>query len=67
MEQLRALAAYVITETATQDGKVGGPVQMAIITPADGTRELPQNEIDEILTKNERKNTGLQDSFFKEN
>lgn len=32
---LKHLGAYVITETATQDGRVGGPVQMAVITPAD--------------------------------
>lgn len=66
VEQLRALAAYVITETATQDGKVGGPVQMATIKPDEGCRELPQDEIDAIVSKNERKNTSLQDSFFKE-
>src|SRR5206468_2384758 len=30
LEEVKALAAYVITETATQDGKVGGPVQMVI-------------------------------------
>lgn len=36
VDQLKNLAAYLITETASQDGKVGGPVQMATITPQDG-------------------------------
>jgi hypothetical protein len=35
-EQLSSLAAYLITETATQDPKVGGPVRMAQITKEDG-------------------------------
>jgi 20S proteasome alpha/beta subunit len=63
VERLRALAAWVITETASQDGKVGGPVQMAVIQPT-GTSELPSNEIGTIIQKNETKSRSLQDSFF---
>ena len=37
IEDLQYLAAYVITETASQDGKVGGPVQMATRSPWQGT------------------------------
>jgi len=65
VEQLKALAAYVITETASQDGKVGGPVQMAVIT-ATGTTPLSAAEITTIVQKNERKSNGLKDSFFKD-
>ncbi len=63
VEQLKALAAYVITETASQDGKVGGPVQMATISPA-GTLELTADEITKIITNNERKSASLKNSFF---
>jgi len=31
VENLQPLGAYVITETASQDGKVGGPVQLMIM------------------------------------
>jgi hypothetical protein len=57
------LAAYVITETASQDGKVGGPVQMATITPG-GTKELEQPEISSIIKSNEAKSIALKGSFF---
>ena len=66
IEILTALAAYVITETASQDGKVGGQVQMAIITPIDGCKELSNDEIDKILDKNKERSKSLKDSFFKE-
>ncbi len=65
VEQLKALAAYVTTETASQDGKVGGPVQMAAILPG-GTKELKSEEIAAIVANNTKKNKGLQDSFFKD-
>lgn len=60
---LAYLAAYVITETASQDGKVGGPVQMGIVTPK-GSRILSVDEIGKILAENERKNRDLR-GFFK--
>jgi len=66
VEQLRALAAYVITETASQDGKVGGRVQMATITPTAGCQELKPEEINAILVHNQRRSAGLKDSFFRE-
>lgn len=66
VEQLRALAAYVITETASQDGKVGGRVQMATITPATGCQELNQQEVEEIIGHNQRRSAALKDSFFRE-
>jgi len=65
VEILTALAAYVITETASQDGKVGGRIQMAIITPVDGCKELKPEEIDEILEHNKRRSKTLKDSFLR--
>ena len=38
------LAAYCISETATQDGKVGGAIQMAEITKDKGLRAYTKEE-----------------------
>ena len=65
VEQLRSLAAYVITETASQDGKVGGPVRMATIVPSTGCKELSPAEVDTIVQENQRRSEALKDSFFR--
>jgi 20S proteasome alpha/beta subunit len=62
-EHLKSLAAYLITETASQDPKVGGPIQMAVILPT-GYIEVPQDEIRKIVEKNEEKNSKLRSFFF---
>lgn len=64
VEQLKALGAYVITETASQDGKVGGPVQMATIVPSDGCKELTQEQVADVVDNNQRRSEGLKGSFF---
>ncbi len=60
-----SLAAYLITETATQDPKVGGPVRIATITPGEGYRDLPETDIQVILNQNEDQNIRLREFFFK--
>ncbi len=40
LESLSALAAYLIMETARRNPKVGGPMQMAEITPTHGWKAL---------------------------
>jgi 20S proteasome alpha/beta subunit len=66
IERLLALACYVITETASQDGKVGGPVQVLTIAPETGCIVLPREETDRIVAENNRRSEGLKDSFFQE-
>lgn len=63
---LSRLAAYLISETATQDPKVGGPIRMACITESAGFRELSGSEITEIIRLNEEQNTKLRNFFFEE-
>lgn len=63
---LKHLAAYVITETATQDGKVGGPVQLGIILPQGGAYILTKEQVDVILQENEKSSKGLKSLFNKE-
>jgi len=66
VENLLPLAAYVITETASQDGKVGGPVQMMKIVPEEGCVTLSPEDINRILQSNQDRNRKLRISFFGE-
>ncbi len=65
LKSLEALAAYLITETATQDPKVGGPIRIAEITSANGFRELDDPTISDILKSNEEQSQRLRQFFFK--
>jgi len=64
--ELEHLAAYAITETASQDGKVGGPVRLATITPGDGYKLLPDPEVEEIVKNNVTRSENLRKSFYGE-
>ena len=58
-----AIAHYVITETATQDGKVGGPVRMAVISPDSGYGEVPGANIEVLREKDRKVNEALAKLF----
>lgn len=62
--ELSALAAYVIAETASQDGKVGGPLQMMTITPNDGYTLLSSKKIDKLIAMNAQRASLLKYTFF---
>lgn len=64
IEKLVPLAAYVITETASQDGKVGGPVQIMTIDPDKGCISLQPEQVNEILQQNLQRSLNLRKSFF---
>lgn len=64
IDELTALAVYVITETASQDGKVGGPVNVITITPDAGCDVLERGKIDGVAASNEARSTSLRDSFY---
>lgn len=61
---LMPLAAYVITETSSQDGKVGGPVKMLKILPDIGCVPLTTEEINSIIKSNNDRSKNLKTSFF---
>jgi hypothetical protein len=61
---LRYLAAYLITETASQDGKVGGSVQMATLR-ATGGQILGTTVVEGLLLKNRERSRALKESFLK--
>ncbi len=64
IEELKPLAAYVITETASQDGKVGGPVQMATVTPDGACTILGPGDVETIVDANASLSDQLRSSFF---
>jgi 20S proteasome alpha/beta subunit len=64
IRDLSALAVYTITETASQDGKVGGPVQLIIITEANGCQVVDEKTVINIIEQNEIRSQSLKDSFF---
>lgn len=64
VRSLTSLAAYLITETATQDPKVGGPVRIAQLTPSEGFAELGEDAIQEIVSNNENQSQRLKEFFF---
>lgn len=61
---VRALAVYLITETATQAPKVGGPLRMAEISLEKGYQGLSEDLIQSIIKKNDEQKTRLCEFFF---
>ena len=59
-----ALVEYLIFETATQDPKVGGPINIAEITSDNGYRELSEKEVDNIRKANDSQSLKLRGFFF---
>lgn len=62
-KKLKNLAAYVITETIAQDGKVGGPVQIATIEPNERPVKLTEVKVRHIIKDNEKINRKLKNIF----
>lgn len=62
-EALEHLATYVITKTATQTVKVGGPVQMATITPDSGAVKISDERICSIIRENKEIEKRFRDLF----
>ena len=61
---LARLATYLISETATQDPKVGGRIRVAKITKSQGYAELSEKEVETINKKNDQQSNKLKQSFF---
>jgi len=63
-KNLISLAIYVISETATQDPKVGGPIRVAEISKENGYIALEPSIISEVTLLNEEQNKLLRGFFF---
>jgi 20S proteasome alpha/beta subunit len=64
VEELTALAVYVITETASQDGKVGGPIKVITVRPETGCVQLTAGQVAAIAQANEKRSESLRSSFY---
>ena len=64
VDNVSALAAYLIAETATQDPKVGGPIHIAVITRQNGYTELETSKVEELVRRNEEQSRRMRQFFF---
>ena len=64
VDELAALAVYVITETASQDGKVGGPINVITVRPGTGCVQLTAEQVAAIAQQNEVRSEALRRSFY---
>ncbi|HEX4039006.1 MAG TPA: hypothetical protein VHX37_13180 [Acidobacteriaceae bacterium] len=58
------LAAYCIAETASQDGKVGGPIRLAVARPNAEILILDDTAIQEVTARADRHRESLKNSFL---
>ena len=63
--KLASLAEYLISETATQDPKVGGPIKIALITTEKGYEELTPEQVEQIHSRNTAQSQALREYFYK--
>ncbi|MFB3883123.1 MAG: hypothetical protein ACE149_17785 [Armatimonadota bacterium] len=64
--KLQNLAEYLISETATQDQKVGGPVKMARISNQNGYEDVSLQEVDVVQSRNRAQSKSLREHFYRE-
>jgi 20S proteasome alpha/beta subunit len=64
LEIAKDLAAYCIVETASQDGKVGGPIHLAIVKPNEDTIIPNAAETSAIVQRAEQHRETLRNSFL---
>jgi 20S proteasome alpha/beta subunit len=64
LEIAKDLAAYCILETSSQDGKVGGPLRMAVIQPNQNTQLLSEGEVEQVIQRSNRHRESLRNSFL---
>jgi 20S proteasome alpha/beta subunit len=64
-KNLLSLAISLISETATQDPKVGGPIRIAEISPENGFVEIEPSLVKDIRQKNEEFIQEMKNYFFR--
>jgi 20S proteasome alpha/beta subunit len=63
-DQAAGLAEYWISETASQDPKVGGQIRIAKVYPGNGYKALADDEVFMLRKRNQKLNDKLR-GFFK--
>lgn len=64
LEIAKDLAAYCILETGSQDGKVGGPIRIAVVKPNEDTAILNETEVSQVLARVDVHRGSLRNSFL---
>jgi hypothetical protein len=64
LEIAKDLAAYCIQETASQDGKVGGPIRLAVARVNTDIAILDEAEMAEVIRRADRHRETLRNSFL---
>jgi len=64
-DNVAALSEFLIYETATQDPKVGGPINIAVITPKQGYQEFSEEAVSALRKANRQKSRRLRIWFFR--
>jgi len=64
LEIAKDLATYCILETASQDGKVRGPVRLAVSKPGQETTILSEDEVSAIVRRADGHRETLRNSFL---
>jgi hypothetical protein len=62
-DQAAGLAEYLMSETASQDPKVGGPVRIAKVCPVKGYKALTDDEVFMLRKRNQELNNKLREFF----
>ena len=63
LEITKDLAAYCIIETGSQDGKVGGPIRLAVVRKDQEAQVLGDEEVVQIVQRSDRHRETLRNSF----
>ena len=64
VDELLPLAVYAVTETASQDGKVGGPVNVVTIRAVNGCEALSDEQVARVTEENRERAASLRSSFY---
>jgi len=65
LSALEKIAVFLISETATQDPKVGGPIKLARITAQNGFELLSDEVVKSIDENNKNINKLMREFFYK--
>lgn len=64
IEVAKDLATYCIAETASQDGKVGGPIKLAVARPNANIEIVDEAGMREVIARVDRHRESLRSSFL---
>lgn len=64
IRQVMPLAVLALTETASQEARVGGPLTVTLITPEPGCQNISSTTVAKVACENNMKIESLRQSFY---